>query len=185
MSPITAEPGLATEEIYLGGGVLDSYEGDQAPVLTGLGPLKSSRQLVIKQKVQTCEILTGCEQENRFTITGAGEEILYWAKEHSGFCDRFWCGNVRSFDLTVTDQTNREVIRLYRPLTCQGCCCSALYPHCTQALTVAVDGETVGTIRERATWLNPVYHVFDSVGNQVRVTKYFTVFMICFFFPSY
>ena len=37
-----------------------------------------------------------------------------------------------------------------------------------QALTVSVNGETVGTVRERATWLNPVYHVFDSVGNQVQ-----------------
>ena len=36
-----------------------------------------------------------------------------------------------------------------------------------QALTVSVNGETVGTVRERATWWNPVYHVFDSVGNQV------------------
>ena len=69
--------------------------------------------------------------------------------------------------MTISDQTTNEVIRLYRPLTCQGCCCSALYPHCTQALTVSVNGETVGTIRERATWWNPVYHVFDSVGNQV------------------
>jgi len=167
MSPITEEPGRGTEEIYLGGGVLDSVDGEGDRVLTGLGPLKSSSQLVIKQKVQTCEILTGCEQENRFTITGDQNEILYWAKEHSGFCNRFWCGNIRSFDMTVSDQTNKEVMRLYRPLTCQGCCCSALYPHCTQALTVAVNGETVGTIRERATWLNPVYHIFDSVGNQL------------------
>ena len=32
---------------------------------------------------------------------------------------------------------------------------------------MSVNGETVGTVRERATWWNPVYHVFDSVGNQV------------------
>ena len=177
MSPITDEPGLRTEEIHLGG-VLD---GQPEPVLTGLGPLKSSRQLMIKQKVQTCEVLTGCEQENRFTITGQEEEVLYWAKEHSGWCERFWCGNVRSFDMTVTDQTTNEVMRLYRPLTCQGCCCSALYPHCTQALTVSVNGVTVGTVRERATWINPVYHVFDSVGNQVRHIVFFSVLSRCIF----
>ena len=34
--------------------------------------------------------------------------------------------------MTISDQTTKEVIRLYRPLTCQGCCCSALYPYCTQ-----------------------------------------------------
>jgi hypothetical protein len=36
-----------------------------------------------------------------------------------------------------------------------------------QALSVSVNGESVGTVRERATWWNPVYHIFDSVGNQV------------------
>ena len=80
-------------------------------------------RLVVKQKLQTCEILTGCEQENRwncsnlilvlfmnveigiwnyplllrFNVTGAQGEILYWAKENSSCCDRFWCGNVRYF----------------------------------------------------------------------------------------
>ena len=44
-----------------------------------------------------------------------------------------------------------------------------------QALTVSVNGETVGTVRERATWLNPVYHVFDSVGNQVLATCHVTI----------
>ena len=86
------------------------------------------------------------------------------------------CGNIREFDMSITDQTTQEVIRLFRPLTCQGCCCSALYPHCTQALSVSVDGETVGTIRERATWINPVYHVFDSVGNQVGLHLYMYIF---------
>ena len=167
MTTVISEPRLA-EEINLGGGsVLDVEDVSLEPVLTGLGPLKSSNSLVIKQKLQTCELLTGCEQENRYTITAPGGETIYWAKEHSSCMDRFLCGNIRAFDMAVSDQTTNEVIRLFRPLTCQGCCCSALYPHCTQALTISVNGETVGTIRERATWLNPVYHVFDSVGNQV------------------
>ena len=89
---------------------------------------------------------------------------------HCSTLTRFFCGDVRSFDMTISDQTTNEVIRLYRPLTCQGCCCSALYPHCTQALSVSVRGETVGTVRERATWWNPVYHVFDSVGNQASLS---------------
>ena len=51
-----------------------------------------------------------------------------------------------------------------------------------QALTVSVNGETVGTVRERATWLNPVYHVFDSVGNQVLATCHVTV-VLCVTVP--
>jgi len=175
MAPIVQEPQLS-EVINLQGGVAHSYGSDVDPgltlesghpVLTGLGPLNSHNQLMIKQKLQTCELLTGCEQENRFNVTGLEGDILYWAKENSGCFGRILCGNIRSFDMSITDQTTREVMRLFRPLTCQGCCCSALYPHCTQALTVSVGGETVGTIRERATWWNPVCHVFDSVGNQV------------------
>jgi len=173
MAPIVQEPqsevlnlgeGVGVHDVHLG---LSPEGGQGQPILTGLGPLKSHNRLLIKQKLQTCEILTGCEQENRFNVTGAEGDILYWAKENSGCCDRFLCGNIRSFDMSITDQTTNEVMRFFRPLTCQGCCCSALYPHCTQALTVSVAGETVGTVRERATWWNPVYHVFDSVGNQV------------------
>merc|ERR1719350_861587 len=169
MAPIVQEPqsevlnlgeGVGVHDVHLG---LSPEGGQGQPILTGLGPLKSHNRLLIKQKLQTCEILTGCEQENRFNVTGAQGEILYWAKENSSCCDRFWCGNVRAFDMTITDQTTNEVMRLFRPLTCQGCCCSALYPHCTQvatspssssitqALTVSVAGETVGTVRERAT----------------------------------
>ncbi len=43
----------------------------------------------------------------------------------------------------------------------------SLYSYCAQALSVSVNGESVGTVRERATWWNPVFHIFDSVGNQV------------------
>jgi len=170
--PITQEP-KTLEEIGLNGrgSPNDLHlgltpEGGE-PILTGLGPLRTHDKLMIKQKLQTCEMLTGCEQENRFNVTSTDGEILYWAKENSGCCDRLLCGNIRAFSMTISDQTTNEVMTFYRPLTCQGCCCSALYPYCTQALTVSVNGETVGTVRERATWWNPVYHVFDSVANQV------------------
>ena len=83
MGPVTQEPRGVTEEINLGSGVLDQDDVHLEAVLTGLGPLKTASRLSIKQKIQTCEVLTGCEQENRFTITGAAGDIIYWAKEHS------------------------------------------------------------------------------------------------------
>lgn len=58
--------------------------------------------------------------------------ILLYLCPSTHYVTRFLCGNVRSFDMAISDQTTNEVIRLFRPLTCQGCCCSALYPHCTQ-----------------------------------------------------
>ena len=66
MGPVVEEPragsagGAAPSDIHLG----LTPEGG-APVLTGLGPLRTQDRLLVKQKLQTCEILTGCEQENR------------------------------------------------------------------------------------------------------------------------
>ena len=41
-----------------------------------------------------------------------------------------------------------------------------------QALRVNIDGENIGVVRERATWWNPVIHIFDSVGNQVGLMSH-------------
>ena len=87
-SAVTSEPRLS-EDINLGSGsVLDTGEVELEQVLTGLGPLRSSSSLVIKQRIQTCELVTGCSQESRFTVTGPGGDTLYWAKEHSGCLER-------------------------------------------------------------------------------------------------
>ena len=87
-SAVTSEPRLS-EDINLGSGsVLDTGEVELEQVLTGLGPLRSSSSLVIKQRIQTCELVTGCSQENRFTVTGPAGDTLYWAKEHSGCLER-------------------------------------------------------------------------------------------------
>jgi len=67
----------------------------------------------------------------------------------------------------VQDQTGHEVANIRRPLNCAGWCCSGLcYPHCTQKAAVMVSGEYAGSVRERATWCYPVYHVFDGENEQ-------------------
>ena len=67
--------------------------------------------------------------------------------------------------MSISDQTGKEVIHVTRPTSlCMGICCSCFYPRCTTEMNVAVDGEPVGTIRERATWWYPVYHRFDTLG---------------------
>ena len=88
---MTEEPRGVTEEISLGGGpgILDTENVHVETVLTGLGPLKSAASLTIKQRIQTCEIITGCEQENRFTITGPAGDVIYWAKENSTCLQRY------------------------------------------------------------------------------------------------
>lgn len=138
--------------------------------LIGLGPLQSTSKLTLKQRIRACEIIsliTGCEVEKKFNIHGDAGEVLYTAKESSNCMARFCCGNIRNLNINVFDQTGKNVIQLSRPLNCAGLCCNVCYPICTQAISVSVNGEGIGTIRERATWIYPVYHIFDSLGTQI------------------
>ena len=61
-------------------------------------------------------------------------------------CTRQCCGPLRPFDIQVTDNYQREVIRLVRPLRCQGCC----FPCCLQELEIqSPPGQVIGYVRER------------------------------------
>ena len=42
------------------------------------------------------------------------------------------------------DPTGKDVITFIRPMNCAGMCCGIFYPHCTQALTVSINGESAG-----------------------------------------
>jgi len=172
MGAITTEPkstSSTTAALELSEVNLENGNGSVSEqTLTGLGPLRNARRLVIKQRIRLCDIVslcTGCEVEKKYTIHGDSNEILYWGREKSNFCMRLCCGSMRQLSIHVSDQTENSVLELRRPLNCMGCCCRVAYPFCTQQLSVAIGGETLGFIRERATWCYPVYHLFDSVGS--------------------
>eukprot|EP00095_Tigriopus_kingsejongensis_P001702 maker-scaffold1305_size49401-snap-gene-0.22 protein:Tk01702 transcript:maker-scaffold1305_size49401-snap-gene-0.22-mRNA-1 annotation:"phospholipid scramblase 2" len=157
---VTAEPSSARNH--------GNPEGTPAR-LTGLGPLEQAQSLTIRQRVRCmdiCSMYSGCEVEKKYTIHGPNGEIMLWARELSSCIMRFCLGNIRSLNIKLTDSTTSEVVELHRPLNCMGCCCAWCYPHCTQELSVALKGEKIGTIRERATWIYPVYHLFDPLGQQ-------------------
>jgi len=138
--------------------------------LIGLGPLRSASKLFIKQRIRAsdiCALLTGCEVEKKFNIHGASGEILYSAKEQSNCFCRICCQTIRPLNINIRDPTGKDVITFIRPMNCAGMCCGIFYPHCTQALTVSINGESAGIVRERATWCYPVFHIFDSLGSAI------------------
>ena len=72
MGPITTEPKSTTmstvelSTVNLGNG--NGNETLTEQTLTGLGPLRNARQLVIKQRIRLCDIVslcTGCEVRRR------------------------------------------------------------------------------------------------------------------------
>ena len=47
---------------------------------------------------------------------------VYYAAEKSGFLMRNCCGNLREFDMIITDNYGKQVMELHRPLRCQFPC---------------------------------------------------------------
>ena len=75
MGAITTEPKSTTTAVELSDVNLENGNGTvtSEQTLTGLGPLRNARRLVIKQRIRLCDIVslcTGCEVR----------EEMYWAR---------------------------------------------------------------------------------------------------------
>ena len=81
---------------------------------------------------------------------------MYSAKEKSNFCCRCCCGNIRTLDINIRDSTGKDIISFKRPINCAGLCCGILYPFCTQALSVSVNGESAG--KSQTLGQNPTFY---------------------------
>ncbi|CAB1345135.1 unnamed protein product [Coregonus sp. 'balchen'] len=108
----------------------------------------------------------GFETNNQYEIKNSLGQKIYKAKEKNDCCTRYCCGALRSFDMKIKDNTDREVIRLIRPFRCASCCC----PCCLQELEVqAPPGTTIGYVFQD--W-NPCVPKFSIKGaNKETVMK--------------
>ena len=89
----------------------------------GLEYLVQVDQLLVKQKVEVLEVITGFETKNQYKILNSLGQEVYKAKESSNCCARQICGPVRPFSMKIKDNHGNEVIRLERPLACTSCFC--------------------------------------------------------------
>ncbi|CAJ1086173.1 phospholipid scramblase 3b isoform X1 [Xyrichtys novacula] len=111
----------------------------------GLEYLTQIDQILIHQKVELLEAFIGFETNNQYEIKNSLGQKIYKAKEKNDCCTRNCCGSLRSFDMKIKDNSDREVIRLIRPLRCVSCWC----PCCLQEMEVqAPPGTTVGYIKQ-------------------------------------
>lgn len=70
----------------------------------------------------------GFETNNQYEIKNSLGQKIFKAKEKNDCCTRNCCGSLRSFDMKIKDNSDREVIRLIRPFRCVSCWC----PCCLQ-----------------------------------------------------
>jgi len=137
----------------------------------GLEYLTMIDQLIIKQKLEMLEAVAGVmgyglETANKYKIKNVLGQNVYKAVEDSECCTRIICGPLRSFDMIIKDNADREVIHLNRPYRCQSCC----FPCCLQSLEVSSPpGTTIGFVDQKWTCIKPKFDIKDGDGNVALV----------------
>ncbi|XP_018322587.1 phospholipid scramblase 1 isoform X2 [Agrilus planipennis] len=130
----------------------------------GLEYLTMIDQLLIKQKVEILEALTGFETKNKFTIKNSLGQKVYLAVEDSDCCTRNICGPIRPFEMKILDNYKNEVIHLHRPLACDSCC----FPCCLQSMEVyAPPGNLLGIVQQEWSLCYPSFSVQNAAGETV------------------
>ncbi|TRZ02680.1 hypothetical protein DNTS_001903 [Danionella cerebrum] len=98
------------------------------------------------------------QTNNQYEIKNSLGQKIFTAKEKNDCCTRNCCGALRSFDMKIKDNADREVIRLIRPYRCASCWC----PCCLQEMEVqAPPGTVVGYVKQD--W-HPCYPKFSIQG---------------------
>ncbi|XP_012660372.1 phospholipid scramblase 1-like [Otolemur garnettii] len=127
----------------------------------GLEYLSQIDMVLIHQKLEVLEAISGFETNNIYEIQNSFGQRIYFATEATPCCTRLCCGPARPFTLRIIDNMRREVITLERPLRCSSCCC----PCCLQEVEVqAPPGVPVGYVTQ--TW-HPCLPKF-AVQNEQR-----------------
>ncbi|XP_042367978.1 phospholipid scramblase 2-like isoform X1 [Plectropomus leopardus] len=147
--PVGPGPAPGQEYGAPAGGITPAPVGAPAAVPVGVPPgleyLTQIDQILIHQKVELIEALIGFETNNQYEIKNSLGQKIYKAKEKNDCCTRNCCGSLRSFDLKIKDNMDREVIHFIRPFRCVSCWC----PCCLQEMEVqAPPGTTIGYVKQ-------------------------------------
>ncbi|KHJ79773.1 Scramblase, partial [Oesophagostomum dentatum] len=101
--PITAQPGAFPSQTAIWMPMPQPIEG----VPPGLEYLTMVDKIMVNQIFEVMELITGFETKNRYAITNANGEQVFYALEESGCCERQCCGSSRGFTMHVVDNFKR------------------------------------------------------------------------------
>lgn len=130
----------------------------------GLEHLNQLDKLFINQKIRLLEVITGFETNNEFTIMNPSGQQIYYAFEKTSCWVRNCCGPIRPFDMQIVDNSQNEIIHLYRPLACTSCC----FPCCLQSIEVSSPpGTIIGTVHQKWRIFCPTLAIKNRQGKTV------------------
>ena len=120
--------------------------------------LATVEQLVIQQRKEWGEILTGFETKNKYEVSDQDGTFLYYAAEVGGSrLLRLILKACRPFTVMVVDSDNRSIIEVRRRFR--------FYFH--EADIVNDDGQLLGRITKRFNLLRRVYSITDASGEAI------------------
>jgi uncharacterized protein YxjI len=114
--------------------------------------------LVVVQRKEWGEILTGFETRNKYIVLDTSGGELYLAAEEGGSTLlRMFLKGLRPFTMAVLHQDGRPVLRVQRPFR--------FYFH--RADVFDAGGRLLGTLQRRLSFARRIYSVLDSSGREV------------------
>lgn len=119
--------------------------------------LKQANSLVVQQKKEWGEILTGFETKNKYAILDASGRQLYLVAEESSLLPRLLLKNFRPFTMHVLSTQGNPVLKLVRPFR--------FYFH--EITVLDASGKTLGKIRKEFSILSKQFTVEDSMGMEI------------------
>lgn len=147
----------------------------QAQLPAGLNYLNTIDQVIVRQKKELLEIMTGFETCNRYVVTNNQNQEIFFVQEESSLFERCFCPQVRGFVLHMTDNNSQEVMTITREFRCCTGCCWCADGCCNMELVVeSPPGRVVGKIRTSNSKWKPHMKIMD--GND---THMFTIWGPC------
>ncbi|XP_055294923.1 phospholipid scramblase 2-like [Sitodiplosis mosellana] len=143
----------------------------------GLEYLATVDQLLVQQKVELVEAITGFETNNKFNVKNTLGQKVYWAAENNDCCTRNCCGPLRRFKMQVFDAYQNEVMHLRRPAACDSC----FFPCCLQSIEVsAPPGRYIGSVQQKWSVCHPYFSIKDLHGDTIlRIEGPLCTWSIC------
>ena len=120
--------------------------------------LDAASGLVISQKKEWGEILTGFETKNKYMVSDSTGRELYMAVEEGGSTLlRFFLKALRPFEINVYRLDQQHVIRVKRPFR--------FFFH--ELAIYGSTGNLLGTLKREFSLFRRIYSIFDPNGRQI------------------
>jgi len=116
--------------------------------------LKAVDAVIVQQKKEWGEILTGFEAKNRYAVLDPSNQQLYWAAEESSVLEKLFLKALRPFAIHILSMESRPVMKIVKPFR--------FYFH--EMTVFNSEGRLLGNIKREFSVLAKKFTVKDSQG---------------------